>query len=493
MNGVGVSIKLKNSLFLAALLFLTVLVLSILVLNGISNHQRDSMEQELLTKTKTANISVKQAYLTTGSNDPQRFIRNRGQQLALDLALYSDLHVVLYDMNGKKAGDSLPQSSSEAIDGSLRYALKGKIAYQAQGESIFYLAPLQGPDSQMGVLQFEYSTAGDRLFHRTIAGLFVAAGAAVLAVSFALGYVYFKRSATSIAKLNRAVDRIREGEYPESRLLRRRDELGKLGQGITYMGLEIRRSMEAMKAEENKLRRALAKLEQLGAAQRQFIGNFSHEFKTPLTSIKAYVELMEMYPDDRDMQTDAVMRIGRETERLYEMVEKVLRLASLEKYDFEFHAQELEIREELLAIIDRMKAKANRFQVKIEEKLAPAHIWADRESLNHIFINLLDNAIKYNVPGGQAIVTGTVEDRRVVVEVKDTGIGIPEEARAHLFEPFYTVNKDRSRLTGGTGLGLSLVKVLVERHGGTIEWLESKTGTVFRVIFPLYTESGESV
>lgn len=259
------------------------------------------------------------------------------------------------------------------------------------------------------------------------------------------------------------------------------------------MSSEIRRSMEAMKAEENKLRQALAKLEQLGAAQKQFIGNFSHEFKTPLTSIRAYVELMEMYPDDRDMQTDAVMRIGGETERLYEMVEKVLRLASLEKYDFEFHAQKLEIREQLLAIIDRMKAKANRFQVRMEEQLDPAHIWADHESLNHIFMNLLDNAIKYNVPGGQAIVTSTVEDRRVVVEVKDTGIGIPEEARDHLFEPFYTVNKDRSRLAGGTGLGLSLVKVLVERHGGTIEWLESNAGTVFRVIFPLYTESGENL
>lgn len=469
----GLSIKIKYSLFLAVLLLLTVLVLSALVLNGIRSHQRDNMEEELLAKTKTANTSVRIAYVTSGSEDPQLFLRNRGSQLALDLALYSDLHVALYDRTGMKRGDSAPQGSNTDVGRSLAFALQGKIAYQTEEKSVFYLAPLQGPGGAMGVIQFEYDTERDRLFLQTISGLFAAAGASVLAVSFALGYLYFRRSASAVIRLNRAAEQIREGRYLESPPLRRKDELGKLGDAIYYMSTEIHRTIGAMTEEERKLRLALDKLERLGEAQKQFIGNFSHEFKTPLTSIRAYVELMDMYADDADMRDDALQRIGHETQRLYEMVETVLRLAAVEKYNFEYDFELLDVRAKWLEVMDRLQAKAARFEVSIQHRLEPAIVRADKESVSHIFLNLLDNAIKYNVPGGSVLVTvQKAEDGAVAIEVADTGIGIPEEARERLFEPFFTVNKDRSRLSGGTGLGLSLVKRLVERHGGTIEWKE---------------------
>lgn len=134
-----------------------------------------------------------------------------------------------------------------------------------------------------------------------------------------------------------------------------------------------------------------------------------------------------------------------------------------------------------------MKAKAERFDVAIDHRLEDISIWADRESFVHILVNLLDNAIKYNLPGGRVHVSDRAEENNAIIEISNTGAGIPEDARDKIFEPFFTVNKDRSRQSGGTGLGLALVKQLMERHNGKIELIDSELGTTFRLIFPART------
>jgi len=483
----SVSIKVKFSLFLALLLILTVIVLSLLVLRGIKDYQESRMEKELLRQTKVANLSIKQAYLVSAPIDARRFLTVSGQQFAMDLAVYTGMHVVLYDNEGKKVGDSIPLTvPGYDVEGALKFALQGKIAYQREGTSVFYLSPIQGPGGQMGVIQLQYSRAGDLRFYRAIAGLFWLTGAAVLGVSFVLGYFYFWRAASAVSKLDRAAESIRKGRFLSRPPLERKDELGRLGQGIYYMSTELRNHISAMQAEETKLRQAVSKLQLLERQQKQFIGNISHEFKTPLTSIKAYTELMELYPEDDAMAADAVRRIGMETERLTDMVDKVLRLSALEKYDFEYRPERVDVRELLLELIDRMKAKAERYEVGIEPRLSGAEIWADRESLVHVFVNLLDNGIKYNVRGGRVVVSDRIEGNLAIVEISDTGIGVPEEARDKIFEPFYTANKDRSRQSGGTGLGLALVKQLTEKQGGTVELIDSERDTVFRVTFPAF-------
>jgi two-component system phosphate regulon sensor histidine kinase PhoR len=483
---INLSIKIKFSLFLAVLLLLTVFVLSVFVLRGIGDQQQLRMEKELLQQTRIANLSIKQAYLTSTPIEAQPFLRTRGQQFAMDLAVYSGLHVVLYDNKGNKVGDSVPLSSSYDVEDALSYALKGKIAYQREGQSLFYLTPLQGPREQMGVIQFQYSLTADLKFYDTISGLFLITGAAVLAVSFILGYLYFSRAASAIIRLNKAAEHIRKGQFLPSPPLKRRDELGQLSQEIYYMSSEIRNSMSVMQAEETKLRQAVDKLQKLEQQQKQFIGNISHEFKTPLTSIKAYAELMDLYRDDEALRDDAVYHIHLETERLHEMVEMILRLAALEKYEFEYHAERVDVHELLLDLIGRMKAKAERFGVVIVPQLEDSEIWADHENIVHIIINLLDNAIKYNLPGGQIVVSNHQTEGKAVIVISDNGIGIPEEARDKIFEPFYTANKDRSRLTGGTGLGLALVKQLIEKHGGTISLIDSDIGATFSLTFPAY-------
>ncbi|WP_042200407.1 sensor histidine kinase [Paenibacillus camerounensis] len=483
------SIKLKFSLFLGLLLILAVSVLSYFVLRGVERNEQTQAEASLAQHVKTVNLRVKQAYYTGVRLEPQQFLQRRGRELATELAGFTGLEVTLYDAQGEQAGTSVqgvPVPGGPGTAEALTYALQNKIAYQSKGDKLLYLAPLQGPEAQMGVVQLQYPLKNAQAFQQTLRNLFLTTGAAVLLLSFITGYLYFNRAAVAISRLKKAAESIRRAEYIPAPPLERRDELGELAEGIYYMSREIESSIAAKDEEQRKLQLAVTKLQALEQQQKQYIGNISHEFKTPLTSIKAYVDLLNMYDDDPQLLLEAKISIAKETDRLYEMVDKVLQLTALEKYDFESQADRFEAADGLQDICGRMNGKAERFGLTLTLEAEPAHIWIDKESFMHIFINLIDNAIKYNVPGGTVSLRSEVREDRVEITVSDTGIGIPAEAREKIFEPFFTVNRDRARASGGTGLGLSLVRNLVEKQGGSIALLDTEgEGSAFRLSFPL--------
>jgi signal transduction histidine kinase len=193
-----------------------------------------------------------------------------------------------------------------------------------------------------------------------------------------------------------------------------------------------------------------------------------------------------MYPEDEKLVQDAKENISKETARLYDMVEKTLQLATLEKYEFELDMQSLHLDELLIEICSRMEGKIQKQGLQLYKDIKAVKVYGDRESLFQIFINLIDNAIKYNNPKGKICIRSYVEDDGVNIEVEDTGIGIPKELKAKVFEPFYTVDKNRSRQSGGTGLGLALVKQLIEKQRGSITIIDKvEEGTKFLIKFPL--------
>ncbi|MGN7456324.1 sensor histidine kinase [Paenibacillus pasadenensis] len=468
-------LRLRLTLFLAALLLLAAGLLSLLVERGIQDNQQARMEQELAQQTRMANLRIRQAYYSGSGGDPQEFLRRSGRQLAQELYAYGGLPLTLYDMGGTVAGSSLqdgtgaaPPAGSPASE-LLGYALDNKVAFTESDGTLIYLAPLEGPDGQLGAVQLQYSLRGSEQFRQEIRRLFLVIGGGVLAAAFALGYLYFSRIASAVVRLKGAADRIRRQDFIAASPVRRRDELGELGEGIAFMSRELESGIGAMERERRNLQLAVDKLQALERQQKQFIGSISHEFKTPLTSIKAYVELVGMYKDDPELLGEAHRNIGKETDRLYDMVEKALQLSSLERYEFESRAERLDARELLEDVAGRMRGKAEKFGLRLELELRDAQAWCDRESLMHMLVNLIDNAIKYNRPGGFVRLGSRAEDGWAVLDVEDGGIGIPEELLERVFEPFYTVSRDRSRETGGTGLGLPLVRELAAKEGGSVE------------------------
>ncbi|MNI16806.1 Alkaline phosphatase synthesis sensor protein PhoR [compost metagenome] len=480
------SLRVKFSLLMAGLLLFTILVLSILVLNGIQNNQQKKLQHELTEFTSRAELSIKQSFLSGESSTIKEFLQYRGMELSYKLGQSSGLHVILYNEEGSQIGNSIPMVPSPPMSEVLQYALQNKIAYTQIQDTLYYMAPIELDQKLVAVIEFQKPIGDLNDFYKQTKRMFIVFGTAVLLFSFALGFLYVYRQSQAIVLLKRTANSIGRGQYVREVPLKRKDELGELSQGIYRMSREIEMSMHNLGAEKAKLTLAVEKLQALEQQQKHFINNVSHELKTPLTAITAYADLLAMYNDDPLLLQQAQENIHKEASRLYDLVEKMLQLNKSETYAFDYQPEAVSLNELLEDLCERMKGKAEKFGLSLNINVSEAVIWAERESLIHIFVNLLDNAIKYNIPGGNVSVTLKEVDNRANVEITDTGIGIPLESRERIFEPFYTVNKARSRETGGSGLGLALVKEWVEKQQGVIHLIHSDAaGSVFEVSFPL--------
>ena len=233
--------------------------------------------------------------------------------------------------------------------------------------------------------------------------------------------------------------------------------------------------------------RDITDIRQLQQMRSEFVSNVSHELKTPLTSIKGYVEtLLESNPD-KDTYESFLEIIKDETNRLELLIGDILNLSKIESEVNEFD-EKVDINKVVSNLLSLLTPKAKDknidLQLSLDEDLPL--IKGNHNQLSRMMINLIDNAIKYTPEGGQVAVRARAEESELIIEIEDTGIGIPEEDLARIFERFYRVDKGRSRKLGGTGLGLSIVKHIVENHRGSIKVdSELEKGTTFIIQFPL--------
>ncbi len=236
--------------------------------------------------------------------------------------------------------------------------------------------------------------------------------------------------------------------------------------------------------------RDVTELRRLERMRQDFVANASHELKTPLASIKAYTEtLLDWALHDDSVNVRFLERIDEQAERLNLLILDLLSLARLESGQEVFNHQPLDPLRVIEACVeahrDRAEGKGLELSLDVEGLEEGALILADEEAVRQIADNLVDNAIKYTPEKGSVRVRCLADGDAVVLEVTDSGIGIPRDDLPRIFERFYRVDKARSREVGGTGLGLSIVKHLVQSIGGQVD-VTSRVGvgSQFVVVFP---------
>jgi PAS domain S-box-containing protein len=219
----------------------------------------------------------------------------------------------------------------------------------------------------------------------------------------------------------------------------------------------------------------VTELRRLETVRRDFVANVSHELRTPLASIRAMAEtLQDGAINDMAVAGRFVNIIVGEVERLTRILEDLLILSRAESKLPERHSFVLS--DLVRDVVERFQPQAGKAQIQLSyQGPRPLMVVANRDQIEQVLVNLVDNAIKYTPPGGRVDVTAKPQDQLVTVYVVDTGIGILSQDLPRLFERFYRVDKARSRQSGGTGLGLSIVKHIVETHGGKV-MVESEYG-----------------
>ncbi|EMS72646.1 sensor histidine kinase [Ruminiclostridium cellobioparum] len=214
--------------------------------------------------------------------------------------------------------------------------------------------------------------------------------------------------------------------------------------------------------------------------------NVTHELKTPITVITGYAQAMkENGFSDRNMYDKAVFYISDESRRLNNMVVELLELSEVSSTNFKYFFENADIGELVRQTCEEMQIKAKKYNIDIRSNV-PENLFliCDRDRLKGVLINLIDNSIKYGNVNSSIEVRAYREGKKVFIRVKDEGEGISEDNMEKLFEPFFRVSKKVSRESGSAGLGLTIVKNIVEKHGGVVE-VQSKLKEGTEVIIRL--------
>src|SRR6266508_1299132 len=344
----------------------------------------------------------------------------------------------------------------------LRMAQMMSIAGPGQGPGVGMMG--QAGSSQM-IGQFDAALA--ETFRASLGQGLLLAGAAALATAVSAGLLVSRRIVSPIRELARASHRIADGQYAERVTAIVQDELGELGASFNAMA---------------------AALEAIEQRRTELIGDVAHELRTPLATLRGYLEgLMDGVVEPSD-QTWA--RLHDETGRLQRLVDDLQELSRAEARQLPLHPSTIQTTELVRAAVERLGSAYADKGVTLETTVEPGvpDVMADSDRAIQVLTNLLGNALRYTPATGSVRVHVAPAGRReVAVSVSDTGVGIPPEHLPRVFERFYRVDKSRSRVLGGSGIGLTIARALVEGMGGRI-WAESAgtgQGATFTFTLPV--------
>ena len=462
--------KMKRAIFqkfillLSLALFLSGIIFGGVISNIILERSRDSM----LYNLKIADLSLD--YSSNLKEQVDKF-KTIGE--------YEKVRFTIFDKEGNVLADSSVIDNNNMENHSNREEIietllegKGfaKRKSKTLGISMLYIACLS--ENKNYILRISVPFSGlleysDILFPALLVSIGI-----TLMISIFLANQFSRTVTKPLQEIAEELRKIKE-EKPDFHFKNYRyEEMNIIADTIMEMSQAVKNSLKQIEFEK--------------MVRQEFFSNASHELKTPITSIRGYIELLENGLAINDNQRkDFLSRIKKETKNMTNLINDILMISRLETKEAEVVISDVRICPLVMEVCNSLEPLAKQCNVTVEVNCKPLVMKANDQQLRELFSNLINNAIKYNKVGGKVFVTVSTEANQVIIIVKDTGVGIPEESKQRVFERFYRVDKGRSKKMGGTGLGLSIVKHVVNYYNGSIE-LESKLneGSKFTVRLP---------
>ena len=254
-----------------------------------------------------------------------------------------------------------------------------------------------------------------------------------------------------------------------------------------YSYSELQEITDALQTMNNQIAKNLENLEREKQIRQEFFTNASHELKTPLTSIRGYSELLRQHaitdPDQIDHCLDCVLK---ESDHMTKLINDILTISKLEAKDYVVQKSHIKLKDLLENVLKSLSVQAKAMNLDIDASCENVTVYANLDHIQGILYNLISNAIKYNKPNGKIIIIIKERLDNILIKVMDTGIGISKEDQEKVFQRFYRVDKQRSKIVAGTGIGLAIVKHIVQFYNGSIS-LKSKEneGTSIEISLPI--------
>lgn len=317
--------------------------------------------------------------------------------------------------------------------------------------TFYYATPVVIGNKYTYSVAFIYSLAEiDKMKNNTIQ-MFIITGVISSIIVLLVGTAISNMIIYPIKALNNTTKQFSKGDLNSRALVTTQDEVGELSLTFNSMADNIHEMITKLNSEKEK--------------QKSFFDNFTHEIRTPLTTILGYTDLL-WKTNDEEVKDRSLFHIDTEGKRMLKMVESLLELSKLKRFDMEINKQETNIKQLIEEVCDSMHYKAKRYNISFRLNLEAIIDNIDPDMFKQLVINIIDNSIKYSK--SQLIdITLSKKDKLLLV-IEDYGIGISTKSLENVFEPYYKVDKSRNSKVEGWGLGLSIVKEIVAKHDGTI-------------------------
>lgn len=467
--------KYTNTHFRYGVISVIITLLALLFLNYYSSQTT----QKIFSHSKETVMLEKCRNLSLALSDLDVLNTDNVQSVLIKNETFLSSRVVVTDPSGKIIYDTF-----RINDTAERYCLYPEVGQAMEGMDVFSwtyddgvmrsrsAVPITAYSTVTGcVYIMEYDTAQGRLMHSLQTNIFTITlilEILIILITVFTAFIYSGK----LRRILSGMHIIRKGDYSHKLKLRGRDELNLLADEFNELTDRLQRS-------ENK--------------RRQFVSDASHELKTPLASIKLLSD--SILQNDMDMNTakEFVSDIGQEADRLNRLSQKLLSLSKLEAH-IEAEPEIIQMAPTIQRVVRMLQGIAESSMITINTDLhSNCPVLIPEDDLYQIVFNLAENGIKYNAPRGALHISLVRDHENAILSLRDEGVGIPPDSIDQIFERFYRVDKARSRKSGGSGLGLSIVRMLVEKNDGTIQVSSIQgEGSVFTVTFPIFdTEETE--
>ena len=472
-----ISIKFLIGFFL--IFSFSFVVLNQTVKEFIRTSNQNLVTSELVGLKNNSNVYVRQAFLINHFSSNELYFGEIAREIATNLNHTTDSSIGVYTVEGKLlyAPDSsifqqqMQSDLQQAIDGNTAYS----ITYDRNKTTVLFSYPVVIDGSKVGILRFykDFSSLYEQTGQIRQITLYIAL--AIFAAAFLFSYILSRHITIPLTRLTQASTEVKNGNLDIRLHFKRRDEIGRLAENFNDMIDQISRQIHIIEKDRDHLK-------ELHQQEKRFFDNITHELKTPLTSILGYAELIRMNGEkDRVFFDKGMNHIIEESRRLHAMVLKLLEVSRKNIMINEF--ERVDIGLILRDVCESMTIRAQRYKKTIEYEMSEELIMlADGDRIRQLFINLIDNAIKYSLPFSAVSVKAVRAEEKIRLIFSNPSDPIEAGHLSRLLQPFYPAHSDRAE-EGSVGLGLSIVKSIVEEFAGSILITNEHNETIVTVEF----------
>jgi two-component system, OmpR family, sensor histidine kinase VanS len=333
-----------------------------------------------------------------------------------------------------------------------------------KGEVIFAITSLQPVNEAVSVIKDLYA--------------YFAIGAVFIIVILAL--IYSNMIAKPLVKINKIATKMANLDFDEKCEVKSNDEIGNVASSLNFLSENLNTAMNSLKKANVKLEKDIEKERNLEKMRKEFVAAVSHELKTPITLIDGYAVGLKdniFEGEDKDYYLDIIID---EAEKMGNLVSEMLDLSHLESGSFKLSKEKFNLSELIKFTLSKYEAIFHEKNVMVETKLLEEIlVYADWNRIEQILTNFITNALRHVEDNGSIYVNTIEEESKISIEIENTGLNIPEEDLLKVWDRFYKVDKSRNRRLGGTGIGLSIVKNILQLHGYSFGAKNTDTGVIF--------------